>query len=257
MRPMLGLTFDPASADASAASVTLVGGGPGDPELITVAGLKALFSADVVLVDHLGPVDLLSELPDHVDVIDVAKHPHGKTTPQERINELLIEHARAGKRVVRLKGGDGFVFGRGFEELVALNEAGISVRVIPGLTSPVSVPALAGIPVTNRGVVHEFTVVSGHVPPGHPTSLIEWDALARLRGTLVLLMAVKNAQAIAESLIAGGRAASTPVAVTTDGSLPTQRTVRTTLGELGEAIETHAIRPPAIIVIGEVAGLGV
>lgn len=254
---MLGLTLDSTSADSAAPIVTLVGGGPGDPELITVAGLKALLQADVVLVDHLGPVGLLEELPDHVTVIDVAKHPHGKTTPQERINELLIEHARAGKRVVRLKGGDGFVFGRGFEEVVALNDAGIAVRVIPGLTSPVSVPALAGIPVTNRGMVHEFTVVSGHVPPEHPTSLIEWEALARLRGTLVLLMAVKNAAAISSSLMAGGRSGETPVAITTDGSLPTQRTVRTTLGELGNAIETHEIRPPAIIVIGEVAGLAI
>ena len=253
---MLGLTFDPAQNPRPVASgvgsVTLVGGGPGDPELITVAGLKALLAADVVLADHLAPVALLTELDPDVEVIDVAKHPRGEFTAQEVINELLIENARAGKNVVRLKGGDCFVFGRGFEEVLALREADIAVRVIPGLTSPIAVPALAGIPVTNRGDVHEFTVVSGHVPPGHAASLIDWDALARMRGTLVLLMAVENAPAIAESLISGGRAADTPVAIIMNGSQPDERLVRTNLGGIGATISRESIRPPAIIVIGEV-----
>jgi len=235
--------------------VTLVGGGPGDPELITVAGLRALLAADVVITDRLAPQELLAQLSPRVELIDVAKVPRSRFTAQSDINALLIERAADGRCVVRLKGGDNYVFGRGFEEVQALQAAGIPVRVIPGLSSAVAVPALAEIPVTHRGVVHEFTVVSGHLPPGHPESLVEWTSLAALRGTLVLMMAVQNAGAIAETLIAGGRAGDEPAAVIADGSLPTQRTVRTTLARLAEAIVAERIGPPAIIVIGEVAAL--
>ncbi len=235
--------------------VVLVGGGPGDPDLITVAGLKALQSADVVVVDHLAPVDLIEQLPPQVEIVDAAKHPRSRFTAQEEIHALLIDRARAGRRVVRLKGGDGYVFGRGFEEVLALQEAGIAVRVIPGLTSPVAVPALAGIPLTHRGVVHEFTVVSGHIPPGHPDSLVDWTVLAGLRGTLVLLMAVENAGRIAQRLLGEGRPGEDLVAVIMDGSLPSQRVVRTTLGQLEGAITSEGIVPPAIIVIGAVVGL--
>ncbi len=147
-------------------------------------------AAEVVVADHLAPRELIADLPPHVEVIDVSKHPRGRSAAQEQINEVLIDRARAGKRVVRLKGGDGYVFGRGFEEALALREAGIAVRVIPGLTSPIAVSALAGIPITHRGVVHEFIVVSGHIRPDHPSSLVNWTALAQMRGTLVLLMAV-------------------------------------------------------------------
>jgi uroporphyrin-III C-methyltransferase/precorrin-2 dehydrogenase/sirohydrochlorin ferrochelatase len=233
--------------------VTLVGGGPGDSELITVAGHKALMAADVVVADHLAPRDLIAELSPHVEVIDVSKHPRGRSAVQQQINELLIDRARKGKRVVRLKGGDGYVFGRGFEEVLALREAGIAVRSIPGLTSPVAVPALAGIPITHRGVVHEFTVVSGHLRPDHPSSLANWTALAQLRGTLVLLMAVENAGAIATALLEGGRETDTPVAVICDGSLSTQRTITSTLGRLGADVIAEGVRPPAVIVIGDVA----
>lgn len=154
--------------------VTLVGGGPGDADLISVAGIKALLAADVVVTDRLAPRELLADLDPSIEVIDVAKVPRSRFTAQEEINRLLVERAHVGKNVVRLKGGDGYVFGRGFEELLALQKAGVPVRVIPGLSSSISVPALAGIPVTHRGVVHEFTVVSGHLPPDHPGSLIDW-----------------------------------------------------------------------------------
>lgn len=236
-------------------TVTLIGGGPGDPELITLAGLKALFAADVVLADHLGPVNLLDELGEDVEVIDVAKHPRGKSVAQDTINDIMVQKAKAGQRVVRLKGGEGFVFGRGYEEVTTLREEGIVVRVIPGLTSPVTVPVLAGIPITARGLLHDFTVISGHVPPGDPSSLVNWNALSRMTGTLIFLMAVHNIGAIAEFLVNQGKAADTPAAIVIDGSLPTQRVVRTTLGALGQLVEDEAIRPPAIFVIGDVAGL--
>ncbi|MFP5336469.1 MAG: uroporphyrinogen-III C-methyltransferase [Actinomycetes bacterium] len=237
------------------AGVTLVGGGPGARDLITVAGLRAVLGADVVVTDRLAPAGVLAELPPGVEVIDVAKVPRGRSTAQEEINALLVDRAKGGRSVVRLKGGDNYVFGRGFEEVLALQEAGVAVRVIPGLSSSIAVPALAGIPVTHRGLVQEFTVVSGHVPPGHPDSLVDWAAVAALRGTLVLMMAVENGGAIADALLAGGRPGDQPAAVVRDGSLPTERVVRTTLADLGRVIEGERIRPPAIVVIGDVVGL--
>ncbi|MDP5181739.1 uroporphyrinogen-III C-methyltransferase [Blastococcus sp. BMG 814] len=236
-------------------SVVLVGGGPGDPGLITVRGRQALATADVVVADHLGPQPLLASLPPEVQIIDASKLPRGRAMAQETINELLVTHARAGRRVVRLKGGDPFVFGRGYEELQACTAAGIPVEVVPGITSAVAVPALAGIPVTHRGLTHEFVVVSGHLPPGHPQSLVDWAALGRLRGTLVVLMGVDTAPAIATALIGHGRAPDTPVAVVTDGSTPTQRALRTTLADLPATLTQHEVRPPAVWVVGEVAHL--
>jgi uroporphyrin-III C-methyltransferase/precorrin-2 dehydrogenase/sirohydrochlorin ferrochelatase len=232
--------------------VVLLGGGPGDPELLSVAGRKALMEADVVVADRLAPREVLGELPSTTELVDVAKLPRGRFTAQEAINELIVARALEGKRVVRFKGGDSFVFGRGFEEVLACREAGVPVTVIPGLTSPVAVPALAGIPVTHRGVAHEFTVVSGHLPPDDPGSLVDWDAVARLTGTLLLMMAVENAASIAEVLVKGGRDPGTPVAVVCDGSMPAERTVFATLGTLGEVIAAEVVRPPAIIVVGEV-----
>ncbi len=156
--------------------MVLVGGGPGDPELMSVAGRKALMEADVVVADRLAPRELLGELPADVELIDVAKLPRGRSAQQEEINRVIVERALAGQRVVRFKGGDNFVFGRGYEEVLACREAGVPVTVIPGLTSPIAVPAVAGIPVTHRGVAHDFTVVSGHLPPGDPESLVNWKA---------------------------------------------------------------------------------
>ncbi|GAB3040142.1 uroporphyrinogen-III C-methyltransferase [Nocardioides flavus (ex Wang et al. 2016)] len=235
--------------------VVLVGGGPGEPELVTVAARHALATADVVVADRLAPRELLHELGPHVELIDVAKLPRGRSATQEHINHVIVDRARAGKRVVRFKGGDNFVFGRGFEELLACAAADVPVTVVPGLSSAIAVPARVGIPVTHRGVAHEFTVISGHLPPGHPESLVVWEAVAGLRGTLVLLMAVDNAPAIAEALLAGGRSADTPVAVIVDGTMPTERTVLTTLGALAADLRTHEVVPPAIIVVGEVVAV--
>ncbi len=233
--------------------VALIGGGPGDPDLLTRAAWRVLEQADVILHDRLGPVSVLDELPQGPELIPVGKVPRGRSTPQSRINELLVEHARAGRRVVRLKGGDAFVFGRGGEEWLACAEAGVKVRVIPGVTSAVAVPELAGVPVTHRGVVQGFTVVSGHVPPSDPRSTVDWRALAGAGTTLVLLMAVKYLPEIADELIAGGLAPETPVAAVVEGSLPTQAEHRTTLAEVARLVERVA--PPTVIVVGQVAGL--
>ncbi|HET9842639.1 MAG TPA: uroporphyrinogen-III C-methyltransferase [Nocardioides sp.] len=239
----------------SVPGVTLVGGGPGHPELISVAGRRALMEADVVVADRLAPRELLGDLPATTEVVDVAKLPRGRAAAQDEINRLIVTRALSGQQVVRFKGGDSFVFGRGFEEIEACREAGVAVRVIPGLSSPLAVPAVAGIPVTHRGVAHDFTVVSGHLPPGHPDSLVDWDALGRLRGTLLLMMAVENAPAIAASLLAAGRDPETPVAVVCDGSMPGERTVLTTLVEVGADVDRHAVLPPAIIVVGDVVAV--
>ncbi len=236
--------------------VALVGGGPGDPDLITVRGRRLLARADVVVADHLAPQELLAELDPHVEVIDAAKLPYGRAMAQQMINDILVDRARAGKFVVRLKGGDPYVFGRGYEELEACAAAGIPVTVVPGITSAISVPSAAGIPVTHRGVTHEFVVVSGHVAPDHPDSLTDWDALAKLRGTLVLLMAVERIGSFADVLIAGGRPVGTPVTVVQEGTMATQKVLRTDLAHVADRVREEGTRPPAIIVIGPVAGFG-
>ncbi|MCU1653887.1 MAG: uroporphyrin-III C-methyltransferase / precorrin-2 dehydrogenase / sirohydrochlorin ferrochelatase [Pseudonocardiales bacterium] len=243
------------SAAPAAPGVALVGGGPGDPGLITVRGRRLLSRADVVVADRLAPQGLLEELPSHVEVIDASKIPYGRAMQQEAINAALIDAAKAGKFVVRLKGGDPFVFGRGFEELLACVEAGVPVTVVPGVTSAFAAPAAADVPVSHRGVAHEIVVVSGHVAPDDPTSLIDWSALGRLRGTLVLLMGVQRAAVFAEVLIEHGRPADTPVAVIQDGTLRGQRTLRSTLAKVADEMAREGMRPPAIIVIGPVAGL--
>ncbi|MFC8509112.1 uroporphyrinogen-III C-methyltransferase [Streptomyces sp. NPDC057411] len=237
---------------ARAPFVALVGGGPGDPDLITVRGRRLLAEADVVIADRLGPRDLLDELPPHVEVIDAAKIPYGRFMAQEAINNALIEHAKAGKSVVRLKGGDPFVFGRGMEEAQALAAEGIACTVVPGISSSISVPGAAGIPVTHRGVAHEFTVVSGHVAPDDPRSLVDWASLAKLTGTLVILMGVDKIDKIAEALIAHGKSPDTPLALVQEGTTAAQRRVDATLATVAEAVLTHEVRPPAVIVIGEV-----
>ncbi|TFV73416.1 uroporphyrinogen-III C-methyltransferase [Blastococcus sp. CT_GayMR19] len=235
--------------------VVLVGGGPGDPGLITVRGRQALAQADVVVADHLAPLSLLASLPTDVEVIDASKLPRGRSMAQEQINEILVERALAGKRVVRLKGGDPFVFGRGMEEIAACTAAGVPVEVVPGVTSAIGVPALAGIPVTHRGLTHEFVVVSGHLPPGHPGSLVDWAAIGRLRGTVVVLMGVETAPAIAAVLVESGRSPDTPVGIVADGSTATQRTIRTTLAALPRVVVDEGVRPPAVFVIGDVVDL--
>ncbi|CAG7120977.1 uroporphyrinogen-III C-methyltransferase [Mycobacterium avium subsp. paratuberculosis] len=247
----------PVGSDAVNGGVALIGGGPGDPELITVRGRRLLAQADVVVADRLAPPELLAELPPHVEVIDAAKIPYGRAMAQDAINDVMIERARAGSFVVRLKGGDPFVFARGYEEVLACADAGIPVTVVPGVTSAIGVPALAGVPVTHRAVNHEFVVVSGHLPPGHPESLVNWDALAALTGTIVLLMAVERIELFAEALLKGGRPADTPVLVVQHGTTAAQHTLRATLADTPEKIRAEGIRPPAIIVIGAVAAFGV
>ncbi|MFI2509802.1 uroporphyrinogen-III C-methyltransferase [Streptomyces sp. NPDC018972] len=236
--------------------VALVGGGPGDPDLITVRGRRLLAEADVVIADRLGPRDLLAELPPHVEVIDAAKIPYGRFMAQEAINNALIEHAKQGKSVVRLKGGDPYVFGRGMEELHALAEAGIPCTVVPGISSSISVPGAAGIPVTHRGVAHEFTVVSGHVAPNDERSLVDWPSLAKLTGTLVVLMGVDKIGRIAETLMANGKSPDTPVALVQEGTTAAQRRVDATLATVAETAAAQEVRPPAVIVIGEVVAVG-
>jgi uroporphyrin-III C-methyltransferase / precorrin-2 dehydrogenase / sirohydrochlorin ferrochelatase len=241
--------------DERAPGVVLVGGGPGDPDLVTVAARRALSEADVVVADRLAPRELLDELAPDVELIDVAKLPRGRAAAQEEINRVIVDRALAGKRVVRFKGGDSFVYGRGYEEALACAEAGVPWTVIPGLTSAISVPAVAGIPVTHRGVAHEFTVISGHLPPEHPESLVEWDAVARLRGTIILLMAVQNLPLIAARLVAGGRDVKTPVAIVSEGTMPGERTLLSTLGDVEADMTREAVRPPAIVVVGEVVAV--
>jgi uroporphyrin-III C-methyltransferase / precorrin-2 dehydrogenase / sirohydrochlorin ferrochelatase len=250
---VIAATGDVGAPGSQRAGVALVGGGPGDPELITVRGRRLLAQADVVVADRLAPQELIAELAPHVEVIDAAKIPYGRSMAQDAINAVLIDRAKAGKFVVRLKGGDPYVFARGHEELLACAEAGIPVTVVPGVTSAIAVPAAAGVPVTHRGVTHEFVVVSGHLAPGHPESLVNWDALAALSGTIVLLMAVERIELFAKVLLEGGRPADTPVLVVQHGTTAAQRTLRTTLGDAPEHIRADGIRPPAIIVIGAVA----
>ncbi|MEV8632651.1 uroporphyrinogen-III C-methyltransferase [Streptosporangium sp. NPDC051023] len=236
--------------------VALVGGGPGDPGLITVRGRQLLSQADVVVADRLAPQALLDELSPDVELIDAAKIPYGRYMAQERINELLIEHAKQGKFVVRLKGGDPFVFGRGGEEMLACAREGIPVIVVPGITSPVAVPAAANVPVTHRGVSQEFHVISVHVPPGDVRSTVDWPNLARSAGTLILMMAVERIATIAETLMQEGRSPETPVMVVQDGTLPTQRALYATLSTVAERVTAAGIRPPAIVIVGDVVKVG-
>jgi uroporphyrin-III C-methyltransferase / precorrin-2 dehydrogenase / sirohydrochlorin ferrochelatase len=237
------------------AGVAIIGGGPGDPGLITVRGRQLLAEADVVLTDRLAPRSLLDELPADVEIVDVSKIPYGRAMTQEQINATLIDRARAGRFVARLKGGDPFVFGRGAEEVLACLRAGIPVTVVPGVTSAVGVPTGAWVPVTHRGVAQEFHVVSVHVPPGDDRSTVDWVLLGGSRGTLVLLMAVQRIGAVAAELIQHGRSPDTPVSVIADGTMPTQRTINSTLGQVEGMVTREGIRPPAIIVVGDVVGV--
>jgi uroporphyrin-III C-methyltransferase/precorrin-2 dehydrogenase/sirohydrochlorin ferrochelatase len=229
--------------------VVLVGGGPGDPGLVTVRGRAALADADVVVADRLAPLALLDELGPDVVVVDAAKVPGGQAMPQDEVNRLLVEHAAAGRVVVRLKGGDPFVFGRGMEEVLACAAAGVPVEVVPGVTSAVAVPGAAGIPVTHRGVVQAFTVVSGHVAPGDPASTVDWAAVAAVGGTLVVLMGVATIAGIARALLDGGLDATTPVAGLQDGR-PPRRSTLAAVAENG----MPEVGPPAVFVVGAVAG---
>lgn len=234
--------------------VVLVGGGPGDPGLLTLTGMRAIQEADVVIADRLAPLAALQWVRPGTEIIDVAKIPRGEFTSQEEINRLLIAHARAGKSVVRLKGGDNFVFGRGGEEWQACAAAGIEVQLVPGVSSALAAPALAGIPVTHRSLNQGFTVVSGHVPPDDPRSTLDWAALARTGTALVVMMGVATLPAISAKLIASGMDPATPAATVADAGHPGQRTVRATLADIAAATAAAGLVPPAVTVIGSVAG---
>ena len=237
--------------------VAIIGGGPGDPGLITVRGRQLLAEADVVLADRLAPRALLDELREDVQIIDASKIPYGRAMAQEHINAALVEHAQAGRFVARLKGGDPFVFGRGAEEVLACLRAGVPVTVVPGVTSAVAVPASAWVPVTHRGVAQEFHVVSVHVPPGDERSTVNWELLGGSSGTLVLLMAVERIGAVIAELLRYGRIPDTPVSVIADGTLPTQRTISSTLEQVESLVAKEGIRPPAIVVVGDVVSVAI
>ncbi|MEZ0447740.1 uroporphyrinogen-III C-methyltransferase [Cellulomonas sp. ICMP 17802] len=229
--------------------VTLVGGGPGDPGLITTRGRRALAEADVVVVDRLAPRALLAELDPAVEIIEAGKSPHAHTLTQTEINAVLVERARAGHRVVRLKGGDPFVLGRGGEEVLACLEAGVQVDVVPGVTSALAVPAAAGIPVTHRGLARQLTILSAH------DTAPDWPTLARLEGTLVLLMGVAQLPSHTRALLAHGKDPGTPVAIVENGTLPAQRTTVGTLADIADRARERGVGNPAVVVIGDVAAL--
>jgi uroporphyrinogen III methyltransferase/synthase len=231
-------------------TVYLVGAGPGDPGLFTVRGAEVLRRADVVVYDRLSVSTLLDLAPESAERISVGKTPRGPSTSQEEINALLVERGKAGQDVVRLKGGDPFVFARGGEEALALLEAGVPFEVVPGITSAVAVPAYAGVPLTHRGLSTSFTVVTGHEDPWAATET-DWEAVARVGGTVVVLMGVATRGAIAARLQKGGMAPDTPVVAVQWGTRPEQRTVRTTLGALGDT----PMEAPSTLVIGAVAAL--
>jgi len=244
-----GLPLRRVRTAAARGQVALVGGGPGDPGLITTRGRTLLAEADVVIVDRLAPKSLLDHLDPDVEVIDAGKAPHAHTLTQDEINALIVERALAGQRVVRLKGGDPFVLGRGNEEVAACRSAGVDVTVVPGVTSALAVPAAAGIPVTARGITSRFTVVSGHDGP------LDFASIAALDGTLLFLMGVSRLPEIAEQLRANGRAADEPVAIIERGTTPEQRVTVGTLATIGKTAVERGVQSPAVIVVGDVAAL--
>ena len=241
--------------------VYLVGAGPGDPGLITVAGLDRIREADVIVYDRLISDRLLDHARGDAELIYVGKIPGGVTGAtgashdQDAINQTLVDRARDGRRVVRLKGGDPFVFGRGGEEAEALRAAGIPFEIVSGVTSAVAVPAYAGIPVTHRGVAASFAVITGHEEPGKPESAIDWPHLATAADTLVFLMGVKKLPEIVGNLVANGRPETTPVAVVRWGTTPEQSTVTGTLADIAERVAEAGLTPPAITIVGEVVRL--
>lgn len=234
--------------------VILVGGGPGDPGLITVAGLEAVKTADVIAADRLAPLPVLAQARPDAEIIDVGKIPRGPGVPQQTIEELLVDRALQGKTVVRLKGGDSFVFGRGGEEWQTCAAAGIPVTVIPGVTSASAAPAAAGVPLTHRQLSQGFTVVTGHVPPDDPRSAVNWQALAASGLTLVIMMGVANLNAIAATLINCGMDPATPAMMVADGTLETMRSVRAPLAGIAAQATEAGLGAPATVVIGAVAG---
>jgi uroporphyrin-III C-methyltransferase len=237
-------------------TVALVGAGPGDPGLLTLWAAQLLGEADVVLTDRLVSAGVLAHVRAGATVVDVGKTSWTGTAPrQEEINAQLVEHARAGLRVVRLKGGDPFVFGRGSEEAEALADAGVPFEVVPGVTSAVAVPAYAGIPVTARGYTQDVCVVTGHLDPDDPASQVRWQALATGPGTLVILMGHDRLPMLTQGLIRYGRAPETPAACIQQGTTAQQRVVVSTLEHLAADVAEAGLRAPVATVVGDVVNL--
>src|SRR5579884_1157132 len=253
------LVSGPGTGDSSPSNscgkVYLIGAGPGDPELITVKGLRYLRTADVVLYDRLISMDLLDEARADAERVFVGKGPRCHTMSQAEINALMITYARSGRTVVRLKGGDPYVFGRGGEEALALAQAGIPFEVVPGVSSAIAVPAYAGIPVTHRHLASSVTIVTGHEDAAHTFSRVDWEALAKLDGTLVILMGVATLAHIVERLRNGGLHPDTPAAVIQEGTVPEQRVVTGTLETIADRAIRAGITSPAVVVIGAVVSL--
>jgi uroporphyrinogen III methyltransferase/synthase len=252
-----GDSLPPATDRRPPGTVWLVGAGPGDPDLITVAGLAALRAADVVVYDRLASPALLRETRSDALLVDAGKAPGAHTLGQEAINALLVEHGRTGRTVARLKGGDPFVFGRGGEEALALREAGIPFRVIPGVTSAVAAPAFAGIPVTHRGAAGSVLIATGHEAADADTGgdRTDWGAMARAADTLVFLMGVERLPRITDRLLEAGRPATQPAALVRWGSTPQQQVLSATLGTIAAEAAARGIRPPAALVVGDVVAL--
>ncbi len=239
----------------SVGTVYLVGAGPGDPDLITRKGLRLIQQADVVIYDRLIPMEILNEARPDAELINVGKAPTKHRYPQSEINHLLVAHALLGKDVVRLKGGDSFVFGRGSEEALACYQAGVPFEVVPGISSSYAVPAYAGIPLTHRNVSSSFTVLTGHEDPTKPETSVNYEAIAQLGGTIVILMGVKQLPAIVERLKQAGLSANTPAASIEWGATPQQRVIEGKLSTIADLAEEQNLCSPAITVIGEVVKL--
>lgn len=251
--PRREITSEPEQGTDTKGSVVLLGGGLGSPGLMTLAGLDAIKAADVLVCDRLAPLGLLTQAKPDAEIIHVGKIPRGDFTPQEQINDLLVEHALAGKYVVRLKGGDSFVFGRGGEEWNACIEAGLPVTVIPGVTSSVAAPALAGVPVTHRNLSQGYVVVSGHVTPSDPRCEVDWAGLATLNLTIVILMGVAALDEISATLQQHGMDPHTPAMSVADAGMPSQRSATGTLDTIVAIAAEAKVSAPAVTVIGPVA----
>ena len=241
----------------SVGTVYLVGAGPGDPDLITVKGLRLVRSADVIVYDRLIPLSLLDEVRPDAERIDVGKMPKNHRVPQSEINQILVDRALQGRSVVRLKGGDPFVFGRGGEEALACHAAGVPFVVVPGVSSAIAVPAYAGVPVTHREIVTAFTVFTGHDDPDKPDTGVDYAALAAVAktGTLVLLMGVTYLTKTSERLLAAGLDPNTPALVIESGTMPQQRVVEGVLGNIAARAAEANIQPPAMTIMGAVVNL--
>ena len=232
--------------------VYLVGAGPGDPGLVTLKAVELLRAADVVVYDHLVGPETLAFAREGAEMVDAGKSGSRHKLEQDEINELLADCASEGRAVVRLKGGDPFLFGRGGEEAAYLKQRGVDFEVVPGVTSALAVPAAAGIPVTHRGLASAVTIVTGHESPGKPGAAVDWRAVAKLDSTIVVLMGAGNIRGIAEKVVAGGRPGDTPVAVVQNGTTRDQSVVVGTLADIARRAEEAGVGPPAVIVIGDV-----